>query len=170
MATGSKGASSKKSPASTYSSAIVFLLILIFVTRSSALDVVLSLVLLVTIVIWVVQGQRAKATRSKSGGYHESASNEQDLGIVNRSTTKQKHVIERRPRSPAGRADKLSDPPDKGLLGGSFAALTDALSDSFDEPSNHLESARPQQRHPELAYSQHQGHVPHPSPQAPGSP
>lgn len=110
MATGSKGASSKKSPASTYSSAIVFLLILIFVTRSSALDVVLSLVLLVTIVIWVVQGQRAKATRSKSGGYHESASNEQDLGIVNRSTTKQKHVIERRPRSPAGRVRSCPSP------------------------------------------------------------
>ena len=61
MATGSNGTLGKKSPASMHTSVIVLSLVLIFAIRNSALDVPLSLVLLVTAVMWAVQRQKAES-------------------------------------------------------------------------------------------------------------
>lgn len=171
MVTGSNGTSGKKSQASTHTWAILFFLALIVVMRHSALGALLSLVLVMTIIMWVVQRQKAQAKRVKNGEHHESTSDKQNLGNLNPNPTDDKKVIERRPRSSANRADSFSASPDKGLFGGSFAALTDALPSNVDEPGKHIEPAQPQQHHPspELGSSQHHAYAPRPSHQPPDS-
>ena len=170
MVTGSNGTSGKKSQASTHTWAILFLA-LIVVMRHSALGALLSLVVVMTIIMWVVQRQKAQAKRVKNGGHHESTSDKQNLGNLNPNPTDDKKVIERRPRSSANRADSFSASPDKGLFGGSFAALTDALPSNVDEPGKHIEPAQPQQHHPapERGSSQHHAYAPRPSHQPPDS-
>ncbi|MDI6424304.1 hypothetical protein FCL39_022845, partial [Enterobacter hormaechei] len=161
MVTGSNGTSGKKSQASTHTWAILFFLALIVVMRHSALGALLSLVVVMTIIMWVVQRQKAQAKRVKNGEHHESTSDKQNLGNLNANPTDDKKVIERRPRSSANRADSFSASPDKGLFGGSFAALTDALPGNVDEPGKHIEPAQPQQHHPspELGSSQHHAYA-----------
>ncbi|GAE68497.1 hypothetical protein JCM18909_1639 [Cutibacterium acnes JCM 18909] len=110
-------------------------------------------------------------TSQKNSGHHESTSDKQNLGNLNPNPTDDKKVIERRPRSSANRADSFSASPDKGLFGGSFAALTDALPGNVDEPGKHIEPAQPQQHHPapELGSPQHHAYEPRPSYQPPDS-
>ncbi|WP_446916729.1 hypothetical protein, partial [Klebsiella pneumoniae] len=76
-----------------------FFLALIVVMRHSALGALLSLVVVMTIIMWVVQRQKAQAKRVKNGGHHESTSDKQNLGNLNPNPTDDKKVIERRPRS-----------------------------------------------------------------------
>lgn len=171
MATGSNGTLGKKSPASMHTSVIVLSLVLIFAIRNSALDVPLSLVLLVTAVMWAVQRQKAKSKRIKSSEHHESTSDEQNLGTLGPNPAKEMKVVERRPRSSADRDNSFSDSPDQALRGGPFAALTDALPSNGDQSGKHIEPARPQQHHPapKLGHPQYQSRAPHPFPQDPGS-
>ncbi|MSS44594.1 hypothetical protein FYJ43_00630 [Cutibacterium sp. WCA-380-WT-3A] len=163
MATGSKGTSGKKSPTGTYASAIIFFLILIFVTRARSFGAVLTLVLIPMIVMWVIQGRKTK--HIENDRRREPTSGEDSSAIPSPDPMGTKKVVRRGLRSSVNEPAELSDSPDKSVFDGSFAALTGALPGSVNKPNTGIESAHHQQHHsipaPEYA--------PHLSPQPPDS-